>query len=484
MASFTSLGVGLGGNVDVNAIIKSSVDMARLPITSKIGLTYQATTIDAKISTYGQVKSLVSTLSDAASKLASVTGWNAVSATSSNKDAITVSAVGGTVASTFNVQVQALAKAQTETTQALAKGELAGAGTLHLQLGQWADVDSDPAFTPATGKNVVDISISATDKLSDIASKINGAQAGVTATIVSDSAGERLLLRSKESGQETGFRMTATDADGDAADGTGLSRLVGASNSIEYGADAQATVNGIAVTSSSNTFTNTVAGVTFNVLKVTTDPVEITVANDTSKVKENLEAFVKAYNAVNQELNKLTAYDKDTKTSGLLQGDSSASTLQNTLRMALQSVAGGDGAFRTLSDIGIRSGAGANVLQPTGDLEIDTEKLDAALKEPAALKALFRGPDGGSASDGIGSRLKSTLDSLLADGTGFFATKDKVLKKYKTQNEKDTQTVEDRAARLEASLTARYVALDSQMSTINALSAYIAQQVTTWNKSS
>ena len=49
--------------------------------------------------------------------------------------------------------------------------------------------------------------------------------------------------------------------------------------------DARATVNGIAVTSSSNTFANTVAGVTFNALKETTDPVEITVSNDTSKVK-------------------------------------------------------------------------------------------------------------------------------------------------------------------------------------------------------
>ena len=482
MASFTSLGVGLGGNVDVNAIIKSSVDLARLPITNKTGLKYQATMIDAKISTYGEIKSLVSTLSDAANKLASVTGWNAVSATTSNKDAVTVSAVGGTVASTFSVQVQGLAKAQTETTQALAKGEVVGAGTLHLQIGQWGG--SPAAFTPGAGKDVVDISISATDKLSDIASKINGAKAGVTATIVSDAAGERLMLRSKDTGKEMGFRMTATDADGNDADGAGLSRLVGGGNSIEYGLDARATVNGIAVTSSSNTFANTVAGVTFNALKETTDPVEITVSNDTSKVKENLEAFVKAYNAVNQALNKITAYDKDTKVAGLLQGDSSASTLQNTLRLALQSVAGGDGKLRTLSDIGIRTAGGLGVPNPTGDLAIEADKLDAALKDPAALKALFRGPDGGSVSDGIGARLKSTLDSLLADGTGFFSSKDKVLKNSKAQNEKDTQTVEDRATRLEASLTARYVALDSQMSKINALNSYIAQQVTTWNKAS
>ena len=206
-------------------------------------------------------------------------------------------------------------------------------------------------------------------------------------------------------------------------------------------------------------------------------------AGDTSKVKENLDAFVKAYNAVNQALNTITAYDKDTKTAGLLQGDSSAVTLQNTLRMALQSVAGGDGKLRTLSDIGISTAKGTDPLRPSGDLAIDSTKLDAALKDPEALKGLFLGADGNTAN-GVGAKIKSTLDGLLADGTGFFSSKDNSLKKAKKLNETEVQTVEDRAKRLEASLTARYVALDSQMSKLNALNSYIAQQVTTWNKSS
>ncbi len=479
MASFTNLGVGLGGSVDVNGLIKSSVDMARLPITRNTGLTYQATMIDAKISTYGQIKSLVSTLSDAANKLASVTGWNAVSATSSNKDAVTASAVGGTVASTFSVEVQGLAKAQTTTSQALGKGLPVGEGALRLEVGKWADAST---FTPADGKAAVDITVGANDTLSDIAGKINGAKAGVTATIVSDASGERLLLRSQTTGEESGFRMTVTDTDGSDTDGSGLSRLMD-NATTSYAADAKATVNGIAVTSATNAFTNTVSGVTFNALKETTGPVEITVAGDTSKVKENLDAFVKAYNAVNQALNTITAYDKDTKTAGLLQGDSSAVTLQNTLRMALQSVAGGDGKLRTLSDIGISTAKGADVLRPSGDLAIDSTKLDAALKDPEALKGFFRGADGNTAN-GVGAKIKSTLDGLLADGTGFFSSKDNLLKKAKKLNEKEVQTVEDRAKRLEASLTARYVALDSRMSKLNALNSYIAQQVTTWNKSS
>lgn len=160
--------------------------------------------------------------------------------------------------------------------------------------------------------------------------KINGAKnLGVTATIVSDASGERLLLRSKTTGEASGFRMTATDVDGDNTDDAGLSRLV-AGAATDYAADARATVNGIAVTSGSNTFSNTVSGVTFNALKVTTDPVDITVASDTSGVKQNIEAFVKAYNAANQALNQITDYDKDTKTAGLLQGDSSTVIIAGT----------------------------------------------------------------------------------------------------------------------------------------------------------
>ena len=145
-----------------------------------------------------------------------------------------------------------------------------------------------------------------------------------------------------ERNEKVSAKQYSLAADGDAADTTGLSRLV-AGATTEYGANARAKVNGIDVTSSSNVFANTVAGVTFTAVKETTAPITVTVAKDSSAVKANLENFVKAYNAVNQALNQITAYDKDTQTAGLLQGDTTAVALQNTLRMAIQSVAGGSG---------------------------------------------------------------------------------------------------------------------------------------------
>jgi len=484
-SSFSSLGVGLNGSVDVNALIDAQVNVAKLPITSANGLNAQVTMTQAKISTFGQIQSLVATLSDAASKLSSVSGWNAVTATSSNTSAVTVSAIGGTVASSFDVQVQSLAKAQNTTSAALSPAGLpVGAGTLHLDVGQWSA--DGAAFTSKEGSTGVDIAVSASDTLSDIAGKINGAKAGVTATILSDgSGGERLVLRSAQTGAAQGFQLTAVDADGDNTDAAGLSRLV-AGATTTYASDAQATVNGIAVTSSSNTFTNTVAGVTFTALQTTTDPVQIDVAQDTSALSKNINDFVTAYNAVNQALNQITSYDKNTQTAGLLQGDSTAVNLQNTLRMALQSVASGSaagGSLRTLSDVGITVAGGLGNLNPTGDLSVDTDKLNKALQDPDALKTFFRGGSGGSVTDGVGGKISSVLSGLLSS-TGFFQRKTDTLNAELKRENTDIQTVNDRADALKASLQARYTALDSQMATLNALNSYIQQQVTTWNKSS
>lgn len=483
-SNFSSLGIGLNGNVDVNKLIDSQVDVAKLAITRKNGLNDQVTMTKAKISTYGQIQSLVASLSDAANNLSSVTGWNAMTATSSNTAALTVSAIGGAVATSFDVQIQSLAKAQNTSSVALTPtGQPVGAGTLHIDVGQWS-VDGS-TFTPRVGASGVDIAVSASDTLSDIVGKINDANAGVTATILSDASGERLVLRSAQTGAQNGFNLSVVDGDGNNTDAAGLSRLVVGSTTTNYAADAKATVNGIAVTSASNAFTNTVAGVTFTALQTTTDAVQVNVAQDTSVVTKNVNAFVTAYNAVNQALNQITSYDASTQTAGLLQGDSTAVNLQNTLRAALQSVVQGSaagGGLRTLSDVGITVAGGMGNMQPTGDLAVDATKLNAALKDPDALKTFFRGGDGGSVTDGVGGQISAVLNGMLGS-TGFFQNKTLTLNNELSRENDEIQNVNDRADALRSSLQARYTALDTQMATLNALNAYIAQQVTTWNKS-
>ncbi|KQR60899.1 flagellar filament capping protein FliD [Acidovorax sp. Leaf160] len=478
MASFSSLGIGLGGNVDVNGLIKASVDAVKLPITKTGGLAQQAALTKAKVSAFGQFKSMVSTLSDSLGKLTSVTGWNGVSATSSKSDLVTVSAVGGASATSFSVQVQNLAKAQSSTSASLQPAkDPVGAGTIKLEVGTWAGT---PKTFTAGKADAINIAVSATDTLADIAGKINGSGANVTATILNDASGERLMLRSKSTGEAAGYQLSVTDADGTQGDNTGLSRLVTGSTT-EFAQNANATVNGIAVTSPTDAFADTVAGVTFTAKATTTDPVTITVAKDTSAVKANVQAFITAYNALNSALNEATAYDQSSKSGALLQGDSSAITLQNTLRMALQSVTG-NGALRTLSDVGVVIDGGSGNVTPNGNLRLDTTKFDKAMADPDAVKAFFRGPDDGTATDGFAEKFKGVTSKLL-DSDGFFATKTKTYDAAIKRNEKDTETITDRADRMQKNLTDRYTALDTKMAGLNALNSYISQQVTTWNKS-
>lgn len=483
MATISSPGVGTNG-LDVKNIITQLVALEKKPLDT---LKLQAATVNTKISAFGQIKSLVSDFADAASKLASLTGWNAVATSSSDTKFVTATAVGGTLPTSFSVEVQGLAKAQATASAALLPvGGALGAGTLRLELGQWSV--SPASFTPASGQPV-DIVITATDKLSDVASKINGANAGVVATILTDASGERLLLSGKGTGAAAGYRVSVNEGGGwdtesvsvpENSDGSGLSRLATAQMdpaATTLAADAKAKVNGIAVTSATNTFASTISGVTFRAEQVTAtnSPVSITVSKDTSAIQANIDAFVKSYNAINQLLQEATKYDAKTGTAGLFQGDSTTVALQNTLRNALQSVTKSGGPFQRLADVGITQQLG-------GDLTLDSTKLNRALTDnPEDVKNLFRST-GGGAADGIAVQIKAVTTSLLASN-GFFKSKDDSLQLSLKRNSDDQARVNQKADAFEKRITQRYNALDTQLSSLNGLNAYISQQVTAWNKS-
>jgi flagellar hook-associated protein 2 len=467
MATISSPGIGSG--LDIKSIVSQLVAVEKQPLDK---LKLQASATQAKISAFGQIQSLVSALSDAASALTSVTGWNGVSATSSDSASVSVSAIGGTQPTQFNVEVQTLAQVQATASAALLPvGGAVGAGTLRLEIGQW----SGGTFTAGSG-TPVDLTISATDTVSDVASKINGANAGVTATVLSDASGERLLLRGKNTGVAAGFRLSVTaDADGNTTDALGLSRLVNGSTVTQAASDAAATINGIAVSSSTNTFANSVAGVTFTAQKLTTGPVTVTIAKDASAVQTKVAAFVKAYNDINGVLNDALKYDAATKTAGMFQGDAMTLSLQNALRSAVQSTTTGSSVFGSLSDIGI------SVLRG-GNLEIDSTKLSSAMGNMDELKKFFASTGTGTAQ-GIAGRFKDLTSAMLSP-TGFFQNEQNALQHDLDKNSQDQQRVNDHAAKVEADLNRRYSALDAQIASLNALNNYMSQQITQWNKSS
>lgn len=471
MASISSPGIGSG--IDVQTIVKQLVSLEKAPLTQ---LETKANAIKTKISTYGTISNQAAALGDAAFKLASASGWNAVTANSSNPSAIGVKASAGAPVTSLTMQVSQLARAQSTASTAVTTGSAVGTGSLTIELGRW----NGSTFTAGDGDPVTVTIAEGEDSLAEIAARINDADAGVSAIVLKDSSGERLLLRSKETGAENGFRITASDDDGNHTDATGLSRLTyagsgGASGTTQTQAaqNALSTINGVAVETASNTLSDTLPGLTLQLSQVTTAPVEIDVSTDQNAIRSNVQNFISAYNSLNTTLVTTTKYDAGTKVAGTLQGDSTAVGLQNALRGVMRSMTGGS-PFSRLSDIGIEIKTG-------GTMTLDEEKFGAALADLDGLKNLFMANTGDPATEGIGRRVDAFADGLLAVD-GMLTNRKEGLEKAKERNTDEQDRINDRAARAEKRYLAMYNAMDANVAKLNSLSTFVSQQITMWNK--
>ncbi|MFC3686446.1 flagellar filament capping protein FliD [Hydrogenophaga luteola] len=471
MATISSPGIASG--LDIQSIVSQLVALEKAPLTQ---LKTQATSLQTKLSTMGTIKSQVSALGDAAAKLSKASGWDPVKATSSNPSAVGVTVKAGAPATSITMEVQNLAKAQSTASAAVTTGTAMGTGSMTIELGQW----SGSSFTAGSGTPVtIDIE-AGDDSLSDIAAKINESDAGVSATVLRDASGERLLVRSKATGEENAFRITVADDDGDDTDAAGLSRLafsVGNANGMsrsQSAENAQATINGVPVTSASNTLSGTLTGMTIQLSQETTAPVNIDVTNDTEAIRSNVKAFVDAYNTLNTTLTSALRYDEATKTAGPLQGDATTVGLQNALRGMMRSVSAST-PYSRLSDVGIE-------LKSGGKLEIDATKMDAAMDNLDDLKALFTSTSNDATATGFGWKIKSFAEGLI-DADGTVSNKTDALKASIKRNSLDQDRVNDKAARSEKRLLAQYNAMDAAVGSLNGLSAFVSQQIIMWNKS-
>ncbi len=461
---------GLASGIDVKSIVSQLVALDRAPLAQ---LQKESNGFQAKLSVFGTITSMVTSLGDAGARLAAAGTFAQVKGTSSQPESVSVSVTDGAVPNALSLEVVSLAKAQSTASAAVPAGSGMGAGSLTITLGDWSSgTFAAGSATPVT-INVVD----GKDTLTDIAAQINGANAGVTATVLRDASGERLLMRSKETGQALGYQVSATDSN--AADGKDLGRLAFTSlsgsgmNLTQAGANAVAKVNGVTITSASNTVKDALPGITLNLLKPTTSPADITISSDKDAMRKAVQGFVDAYNSLADMLASSTKYDAATKVKGSLQGDSTAVGLQSALRSMMRSETPG-GAFTRLSDVGIE-------IKADGKMAINTTKLDAALDRPAEMTKLFGATSEDATLKGFGLKLDAFADGLVAaDGT--LTSRTTSLRSAIDRKSREMDKVEDRAARAETRYLAQYNAMDAAVAKFSSLNAYVAQQITLWNK--
>jgi flagellar hook-associated protein 2 len=466
---------GIGSGLDVNTIVTQLMAVERQPLDR---LQVKATTMQTQLSAFGQLQSLVSGLQDAAKPLFSADSFLLSNAGSSDSTSVSATTTTKAVPGIYTVSVGSLSATQSLVSPAGVFADataVVGTGSLTISLGTWSA--DKTTFTPKAGAIDVTVPIGATEStLAGIRDKINAANAGVSATVVTDAGGSRLALQSTAPGAANGFRVSVADDDAANGDAAGLSRLAydplgaGAQMTLaQAAANAQATINGIAVSSSSNSLDGVIDGITFNLAKVTAQPVTVNVTRDTDSIKKMLGTFVAAYNQLNSFLAQATHYDPTTKEAALLQGDGTATGIQNQLHTLIGQNSGASSTFASFSSIGVE-------VQKDGSLKLNDAKFASAVaKLPELTKALANVDATTPANNGFGKRFSVWTTGLLASN-GSLPGKSSSIQARIATNKKDQEALSDRLQQTEARMRAQYSALDATMSKANALAKYVTQQ--------
>jgi flagellar hook-associated protein 2 len=323
----------------------------------------------------------------------------------------------------------------------------------------------------------VPITIAATNNtLEGIRDAINAAKAGVSASIVNDGSGtpHRLVLTSSQTGEASSMRISVA---GDAPLQSLLNNNPAGAQNLRQtmtAQNAQLTVNGIPVTSASNTVKEAIQGTTLNLLK--TGSSSLATQPDTATVEAAINDFVKAYNGLQATANALTTYDKDSKTAAALVGDSTLRNLQTRVRQALTTPqAGGVNDLKVLSEIGVS-------FQKDGTMAVDSAKLKSALgSNLAGVSGLFASATGSTA--GYGKQLSAVVDNLTSTGGALKVASDGMTASLKQLDQQYT----DMKMRVDAKVEryrAQFTQLDLLMSKMSGTSSYLTQQFESMKSSS
>lgn len=455
MASLSSAGIGSG--LSVESIISSLMSIEKQPVTK---LQSQQTGFQSKISALGTLKSGLSTLQTAAKALTPAIGQSATAAFSAYKANLadstigTVTAGNTAVAGTYSVEVTALA-----TNQRLALGKTYAAGDPVLDFGS----DSTRTLTVTKNGTPVDITLeSGQNTLAGVRDAINKAEAGVSATIVTDTGGKQnLLLTATTGGTAAAVSLSGTATFIDpGAPGSPIAAS-SAFTQTQAATDAAVKIQGVSIATKGNTITDAVDGITLQLTK--TGSTSLTVTRDNSELKTKVESFISAYNALNSSVKSLGAYNASTKTGAVLNGDASLRTIQSQVRGAITNTPASleTNAVKTLADMGVS-------FQTDGTLKLDSTKFDKAVSSNFTAVATALGA--------YGDAMKTTTTNLLGTG-GVIASRTDGLNSSIKNLDKRIEALNTRLTMIEKTYRAQFTALDTTMTSMSTTSSYLTQQL-------
>lgn len=433
--AISSLGVGNG------ILTQDVIDQLR-----KADEAGRITPIDLKLADANDkqdaLKTIDSTMTnfiDSINAIKSATLWNERSATISSGTSVEVTAASNSDVQDFSLEVISLATKQIEQSGSFsAETDLVGgglAGQINLNI---------------DGTDYV-IDYAANTTLKDLKNSINDvAGAKVDATLLNVGANDvRLVVSSANTG--TTQNITITDLAGTVgANITGLTQL-------QAGGDASFNFNGQAITRTSNTVDDLIAGLTITLKEPGLS--QVSVAQDRTSILEKFDSFVEKYNSAINELNKMTKSSTDSEERGIFSSDSTIKSMKREIQDMIDSVGGGVGS---MVDYGF-------TIDKDGVMSIDKTVLEQKMDdEPINTQAFFSGGDFTNPT----TLAVTTLTGVFADMSTIVESYTKtntVLDQLKDSLTDSISTLEDRKLTATERLDAKYDIMKKQFTAYGAI---------------
>ncbi|MDR3726666.1 MAG: flagellar filament capping protein FliD [Terracidiphilus sp.] len=410
----------------------------------------QLTSLQSKDTALSSLGTQISTLSTDLRNLTDFSGTMAYkTGSSSNTNMLTLSsASAAAVAGTHTIVVQNLAQTSSAASDAVgATDTLTGGITFKVGTGDWQTVNVGDGSTAAT--------------LSGISSAINFAGLAVTASVLTNADGtQRLSLVSKTNG--AAGQITIADATSNPASPTTLADSTTADKNmglglatIQNGIDATMTVDGVTLTSASNTVTNAIPGVTFQLLSTGSsssapETVQVIIANDTSSIETAINTFVTDYNTTIKAINAQEGKDSSGNPEPLY-GSSVLARLQQSLLSAVSSSFGSN-TINSLISLGITASASAD-----GTISLNADTLSSALNSNFdQVVSLFQD------TGGFGSTFTKTLDAI-----GSSSASGSAISLALSENSSQEKTLNDNISRQDALIATQKTNLTTELNSAN-----------------
>ncbi len=421
----TSAGVGSG--IDIESIISQLMVLERRPLNN---IKKKQANLDVQVSAFGKLKSAISDLEASAKKLSDPEKFGRYVATSSNEEAFTATTTTGTAAELHSIKVISLAEAHR-----LSSGLFASA----------SDPVGTGTYSFSAGLDAFDVTIDATNNsLTGLRDAINDAAGNnsISASIINVEGGSRLVLTAKNSGTANSITAPAMFTE------------------ISAAKDAQLEVDGFAVTSSSNSVSNVIPGVTLELKAAGTG--NLSTARDRDSVKETLEEFVTNYNKLHSTIDSLREGD--------LKGESLLLNIESGLRQKFFApIDVGNGETVSVFELGL-------TFDKQGTLSLDSSKMtdtmDGDLEKFIGAFA--------DKTTGFAKQLEDSLKDYTRAG-GLISDRTDGLNSRNRRLDDQLERMEYRLERTEARYRRQFTAMDALVAQLQATSSYMAQQLGTLN---